>query len=68
MSYPENVLAAGEQVVLHRHPHWNRLIWPVVVLVLLTGLAAFGSGFVNSTPWQQIAKNVIHAVIWGSGW
>lgn len=43
MSYPENVLAAGEQVVLHRHPHWNRLIWPVVVLVLLTGLAAFGS-------------------------
>lgn len=37
MSYPENVLAAGEQVVLHRHPHWNRLIWPVVVLVLLTG-------------------------------
>ncbi|WP_031751071.1 PH domain-containing protein, partial [Mycobacterium tuberculosis] len=65
MSYPENVLAAGEQVVLHRHPHWNRLIWPVVVLVLLTGLAAFGSGFVNSTPWQQIAKNVIHAVIWG---
>lgn len=36
-----------------------------MVLVLLTGLAAFGSGFVNSTPWQQIAKNVIHAVIWG---
>ena len=26
MSYPDNVLAPGEQVVVHRHPHWNRLI------------------------------------------
>ncbi|OOK63934.1 putative transmembrane protein [Mycobacterium kansasii] len=37
-------MAAGEQVVLHRHPHWKRLIWPVVVLILVTGLAALGSG------------------------
>ena len=29
VGYPDNVLAADEQVVLHRHPHWKRLIWPV---------------------------------------
>ena len=42
MGYPENVLATDEQVVLHRHPHWKRLIWPVLVLLLVTALAAFG--------------------------
>ncbi len=56
MSYPDNALAAGEKVVLHRHPHWKRLILPIVVLVLVTGLAAVGSGFVESTPWQPMAK------------
>ena len=65
MSYPDNALAAGEQVVLHRHPHWKRLIIPVLVLILVTGLAALGSGFVNSTHWQQLAKNIIYGVIWG---
>jgi uncharacterized membrane protein YdbT with pleckstrin-like domain len=65
VSYPDNALAAGEQVVLHRHPHWKRLIWPAVVLILMTGLAAFGSGYLNSTHWEQVAKNIIYAVIWG---
>ena len=65
MSYPDNALAAGEQVVIHRHPHWKRLILPVLALILVTGLAALGSGFVNSTHWQQLAKNIIYGVIWG---
>ena len=65
MSYPDNALAAGEQVVIHRHPHWKRLIWPVTVLLLTTALAAFGSGYVNSTQWEQVAKNILHGVIWG---
>lgn len=65
MRYPDNALAAAEQVVLHSHPHWRRLIWPALVLILVTGLAALGSGFVDSTHWQQVAKNVIYGVIWG---
>ncbi len=65
MSYPDNALAAGEQVVIHRHPHWKCLIWPVVVLLLTTALAAFGSGYVSSTQWEQVAKNILHGVIWG---
>ena len=63
--YPDNALADGEQVVLHRHPHWKRLIRPVVVLILATGLAAFGSRLVNATDWQPDAKKVISGVIWG---
>ncbi|MGA7054282.1 MAG: PH domain-containing protein [Mycobacterium sp.] len=65
MRYPDHSLAAGEHVILHRHPHWKRLIWPVVVLILATGLVTFGSGYVNSTHWGQDAKNVVYGVMWG---
>ncbi|ORV98803.1 PH domain-containing protein [Mycobacterium kyorinense] len=64
MPYPDNVLAGDEQVVLHRHPHWKRLIGAVVVLILGTGLASFGSAVVNTTDWDQTTKNVFYAVIW----
>src|SRR5262245_30224921 len=65
MGYPDNALAKGEQVVLHRHPHWKRLILPVLALIVATALAAMGSGFVNSTQWQQLTKNILHGVVWG---
>lgn len=67
MGYPDNVLAADERVVLHRHPHWKRLIGPVLVLLLATAAVAFGLGVVNHTDWEQMAKNVVMivlAVIW----
>jgi uncharacterized membrane protein YdbT with pleckstrin-like domain len=63
VGYPDNVLAADERVVLHRHPHWKRLIGPVLVLLLVTALAAFGAAVVNHTDWGASAKNVVMAVI-----
>lgn len=64
MGYPENVLAGDERVVLHRHPHWKRLVVPVVALLLFTALAAFVAAVVNQqTDWSSTAKNVIFAVI-----
>jgi len=67
VGYPDNVLADDEQVVLHRHPHWKRLIGPVLVLVFVSGLAAFVAAVVNKTDWEPTAKNVICAVI-GAIW
>lgn len=67
MGYPDNVLATDERVVLHRHPHWKRLIGPVLVLLLATAVVAFGLGVVNHQSWDQTAKNIIMivtAVIW----
>lgn len=64
MGYPDNVLADGERVVLHRHPHYKRLIGAVIVLLLATALASFAAAVVNTTSWQQTAKNVIFGVIW----
>ena len=63
MGYPENVLAADEQVVLHRHPHWKRLVSAVVVLVLCSGVAAFVAAVVAQTSWDLSAKKVIFGVI-----
>ncbi|MGW0161762.1 PH domain-containing protein [Mycobacterium sp. NPDC003323] len=63
MGYPENVLARDEQVVLHRHPHWKRLLGAVLVLLLATAAAAFGAGWVNQTDWDDNAKRIIFGVI-----
>lgn len=63
MGYPDNVLANDEQVVLHRHPHWKRLVGPALVLLLASALGAFVAGYVNQLSWQPSAKNVIFAVI-----
>jgi uncharacterized membrane protein YdbT with pleckstrin-like domain len=63
VGYPENVLATDEQVVLHRHPHWKRLIGPVLVLLLVTALAAFGAAVVQQTDWDATAKKVVQLVV-----
>jgi uncharacterized membrane protein YdbT with pleckstrin-like domain len=63
MGYPENVLAANEQVVLHRHPHWKRLVGPILVLLITTILAAFVAALVNNTSWDPTAKKVLFGVI-----
>ena len=63
VGYPDNVLARDERVVLHRHPHWKRLIGPVLILLIVTALAAFGAGYVNQTNWDRTARNVVLIVI-----
>jgi uncharacterized membrane protein YdbT with pleckstrin-like domain len=65
--YPDNVLASDEQVVLHRHPHWKRLIGAIFVLILATAVASFAAAVVNSTSWDPSAKRIIFAVI-GAIW
>ena len=63
MGYPNNVLADGEQVVLHRHPHFKRLIGPVLVLVVTTALASFAAAVVSRTGWDPRARQVVSVVI-----
>ncbi len=62
VGYPDNVLAADERVVLHRHPHWKRLIGPVLLLLVSSAVAAFGAAVVNKQDWGT-AKTVVHLVI-----
>ncbi len=63
MGYPQNVLAKDEHVVLHRHPHWKRLIVPALILIVATAAAAFIAGYVNTLHWESTAKNIVFLVI-----
>lgn len=63
MGYPDNVLARDEQVVLHRHPHWKRLVGPVLILLVITALASFGAAYVNTLDWDPNAILVVSLVL-----
>lgn len=63
MGYPDNLLAQDEHVVLHRHPHWKRLVGPVLALLVLTALASFGAAVVNRMDWDPRARQIVMAVI-----
>ena len=49
--------------MLHRHPHWKRLIGPALILILGSAAAAFVGAVVNRMNWEATAKNVIFIVI-----
>ena len=63
MGYPDNLLATDEVVVLHRHPHWKRLVLPVLALLVATALASFAAAVVSRTDWDATVRTVLWAVI-----
>ncbi|CRK51403.1 conserved hypothetical protein [Rhodococcus sp. RD6.2] len=44
MGYPDDALAADEELLLHRHPHWKMLVLPAVTFVVATAAAGFLGG------------------------
>jgi uncharacterized membrane protein YdbT with pleckstrin-like domain len=67
MGYPNSVLVEDELLVMHRHPHWKRLIGPVLALLVCTATASFGAAVVSRTDWDPRARQVVSAVI-GAVW
>ncbi|HZG89741.1 MAG TPA: PH domain-containing protein [Pseudonocardia sp.] len=51
MAYPDDLLVEGEQVVMHRHPHWKLLVVPVLVLLVVVGLGSFLAALVAAQSW-----------------
>jgi uncharacterized membrane protein YdbT with pleckstrin-like domain len=45
--YPDKLLAEDEEVVLHLHPHWKKLVRPVLVFFLAAGTVGFASATVS---------------------
>ena len=41
MAYPAKLLSEGEDVVLDMHPHWKRLVLPLLSLVVVLALAGY---------------------------
>ncbi|MFM9032997.1 MAG: PH domain-containing protein [Mycobacterium sp.] len=63
MGYPDSALASDEQVVLHRHPHWKRLVGPVLALLVTTALASFAAAVVSRTDWEPHIRQGVSAGI-----
>lgn len=64
MPYPDKVLAPDEYVVVHVHPHWRRLVRPVLVFLLAVGCGSFGAGYAGTPATRAvIALLVVTAVL-----
>ncbi|SEQ72556.1 PH domain-containing protein [Lentzea albida] len=62
MAYPDDLLSSGEHVVIHKHPHWKMLIFPVFWLLVVVALGTYLAGLVADQSWAGIAY-VVLAVI-----
>ncbi|MEU4313380.1 PH domain-containing protein [Nocardia sp. NPDC024068] len=58
MGYPEDALAPDEELILHTHPHWKMLFWPIVTLIVATALAGFLGGLVWRTT-EETARTAL---------
>lgn len=69
MAYPDNLLTEGEQVVLHKHPHWKMLIIPVLVFLVVIGAAAYLAALAGKQSWHfaawiAIAVVAVVLIVW----
>ncbi|WP_439661686.1 PH domain-containing protein [Lentzea sp. HUAS TT2] len=55
MAYPDDLLSSGEHVVIHKHPHWKMLIFPVFWLLVVVALGTYLAGLVGDQSWAGIA-------------
>jgi uncharacterized membrane protein YdbT with pleckstrin-like domain len=68
VAYPDDLLVEDEQVVVHRHPHWKMLVVPVVVLLLVVGVASFLAAVMSAqswAPWGWLALAVVGLALVG---
>lgn len=59
MAYPDDLLSSGEHVVIHRHPHWKMLIFPVFWLLVVVALGTYLAGLVAELSWATVAWIVL---------
>jgi membrane protein YdbS with pleckstrin-like domain len=53
VAYPDELLAEGERVLLHRRPHWRLLVGPVLAFLTTLGVAGYLAALTRGQGWQQ---------------
>ena len=67
MPYPRRFLSKGEQIVREFHPHWIRLITPIVIEFLIIAAGVLVAVFVDAIEnWIAIVAGIVVAVIVGT--
>jgi len=69
MAFPDELLVEGEQVVVHRHPHWKKIVLPVLALLLVAGLGSYLAALSAAQTWASwswlaIAGIGLVVVVW----
>ncbi|WP_284250086.1 PH domain-containing protein [Litorihabitans aurantiacus] len=67
MGYPKDTLAADEQLVLHKHPHWKTLVLPFLALVVLTTAAILAWRWSTTADVSDSAATAVGIAV-GSLW
>ena len=62
MAYPDDLLSSGERVVIHKHPHWKMLLFPVFWLLVVVALGTYLAGLVEGQSWATIAWIVLTVI------
>jgi uncharacterized membrane protein YdbT with pleckstrin-like domain len=62
MAYPDELLVQGEEIVMHRHPHWKMLVVPVLVLLIVVGLGSYLAALVGAQSWSSWAWIVLGVI------
>jgi uncharacterized membrane protein YdbT with pleckstrin-like domain len=63
---PQRLLGEDEHVVMALRPHWKELVWPVVVLLVVSPLASFSAAKMpdgDAQKWLRLAVLVVAVVI-----
>lgn len=57
VSYPDDLLSEGEQVLAHKHPHFKMLIVPVLAFIVTLGLGVWVALLTRDVadPWDDVA-------------
>jgi membrane protein YdbS with pleckstrin-like domain len=67
--FPDDVLADGERVVVHRNPHWRVLVWPVLTFLIVVGAAGYAAALVHvegqeQWGWPAVAAVALLLIVW----
>jgi len=69
VAFPDDVLVAGEHVVVHRNPHWRVLIGPVLAFLVVVGAAGYVAALAHGQGWHQwgwpaVAAAALLLIVW----
>jgi uncharacterized membrane protein YdbT with pleckstrin-like domain len=62
VAFPDRLLAADEEVVLHLRPHWKKLFLPAVIFLAVAGGGGFAAAYAAGALDNPLAGWVIAAI------
>ena len=62
MAYPDELLVDGEQVVMHKHPHWKMIFVPVLAFLLVVAVGSYLAALIRTQAWAHWAWLVLAVI------